>query len=122
MSTDWPDDTEYATFRRGVKTVTAADAMRWAPQIHEYFSTFSNGVHDEASYMQVILPAQDVHISPDEPNDLVIGHAGVDGIYFCFRVGEAGVWAFYGLEKRHTLLAEKLAEFVPGWLNGTINV
>jgi hypothetical protein len=105
-----------------MKTVTATDAMRWTPQCNEYFSAFSEGVFDEASYMQVILPAQDVHISPDEPNDLVIGHAGVDGIYFCFRAGMAGVWAYYGIEQSHTLLAETLAEFVPRWLNGAIHV
>ena len=122
MSAEWPDDPEYAAFRRGVKTVTATDAMRWTPQCHEYFSTFSQGVYDEASYMQVILPAQDVYISPDEPNDLVIGHAGADGIYFCFRAGVAGVWAYHGMQKHHMLLAETLAEFVSGWLNGVIHV
>jgi hypothetical protein len=122
MPTDWPDSPEYAAFRRGLKTVTATDAMRWTPQCHEYFSTFSEGVHDEASYLQVILPAEDVHISAEEPNDLVIGYAGTDGIYFCFRAGMAGVWAYHGIEKHHTLLAETLAEFVPGWLNGAIHV
>jgi hypothetical protein len=34
----------------------------------------------------------------------------------------AGVWAYHGIEKHHTLLAETLAEFVPGWLNGAIHV
>ena len=122
MSAEWPDDPAYTAFRRGVKTVNATDAMRWTPQCDEYFSTYSQGVYDDASYMQFILPAQDVYISPDEPNDLVIGHAGVDGIYFCFRSGVAGVWAYNCMEKRHTLLAETLAEFVPGWLNRIIHV
>lgn len=122
MPTDWPDSPEYAAFRGAVRTVTATDAIRWTPQCHEYFSTFSQGVYDEASYMQVILPAQDVYISPAEPKDLVIGHAGADGIYFCFRAEVAGVWAYYGIEKHHMLLAETLAEFVSGWLNGAIHV
>lgn len=122
MPTEWPDNGEYAAFRGAVRTVPPTDAIHWTPQCHEYFSTFSKGVYDEASCMQVILPAQDVHISPEEPNDLVIGHAGVDGIYFCFRAGEVGVWAYHGIEKRHTLLAETLAEFVLGWLNSTIHV
>ena len=122
MPMDWPDNTGYAAFRRGVKTVTAADVIRWTPQWHEYFSTFSKGVYDEASYLQVILPAEDLHISADEPNDLVIGYAGIDGIYFCFRAGMTGVWAYYRIEKSPTLLAETLAEFVQDWFNGKIHV
>lgn len=119
---EWPDHAKYDPYRGAVRIVTAEDAMRWAPQCLEYFSTFSEGIYDDPSYLQVILPAQDVHISPHEPDDLVIGHAGSDGIYFCFRVGVAGVWAYYEMEGCHRLLAETLAEFVPGWQNSTIHV
>lgn len=122
MPMEWSKSAKYDPYRVAVRIVSAEAAVRRAPHCLEYLSTLSTGVYDDASYMQVILPAKDVHISLDQPDDLVIARAGVDGIYFCFRVGIAGVWAYYGMEGRHTKQAETLAEFVAGWLNGTIHV
>lgn len=101
--------------------LTPETAARWAPACTEYFQSYQNGVFDAASYIQVVLPVQDIYESKDHP-DLVIGYAGVDGIYFCFREGQAGLWAFYGMEDRHSLLAPSIEAFLTGWHAGKITL
>lgn len=100
---------------------TQENAARWAPACNEYFEEFQDGVYDDKSYMQYVFAVQDLHESKKHP-DLIIGYAGVDGIYFCFRQGAVGVWAYFGIEDRHVMLAPTLRAFVDGWLDGTISV
>jgi hypothetical protein len=101
--------------------LTQVMAARWSPACDEYFEKFQDGVYDDTSYMQYVLAVQDIFESKEHP-DLVIGFAGVDGIYFCFRQGESGVWAYYGIEDKHVLLAPTFGAFTTGWRNGTISV
>jgi hypothetical protein len=119
---DWPDDAQYNPYGDIMRIGTAEEAARWAPACLEYFAHFSDGVYSEAAYLQVLLPETEVHVSPEVPDDLVIGHAGSDGIYFCFRAGMVGVWAYYGIDGEHKLLAHSLKFFVTGWLQSTISV
>jgi hypothetical protein len=53
--------------------------------------------------------------------------AGVDGIYICFtQTGDlpfgSGVSAWNSFEKRVFDLAPSFADFITGWLNGTVSV
>ena len=99
---------------------TSADASEWAPASEEYFSSFRNGIYDEVNHLQLILPIEKSYRDPRIEDDLVVGHAGVDGIYFCFRRGHQGVWAYYGIEDEHVLKAPTLAELVRRWEDGRL--
>lgn len=96
-------------------------AGRWAPACNEYFDDFLQGWYDEQGQLQFILPAEKLTIEP-ERGDLVIGHAGVDGIYFCFRENMTGVYAYYGIDDVHVPVAPSIQALVSGWVNGSITV
>ncbi|MCS6205268.1 hypothetical protein ACRN94_01365 [Shewanella baltica] len=87
----------------------------------EYLSRYEGGHYDEQSFLQLVLPLTDVTIS-NEHQHLVIGHAGADGIEFCYRIHKPGVWAFYPIEGRFQKVATNIGQLVEGWSNGTIKV
>lgn len=93
----------------------------WTPEIEEYFERFSAGIYDEGSFLQLIFPEDGLAIKRNE-NDLVIGTPGCDGMDFCFRRGEPGVWAYYPYEDRYLRVASNLQELVEGWRAGSIAV
>ncbi|WP_444940639.1 hypothetical protein ACJJI3_19420 [Microbulbifer sp. ZKSA004] len=87
----------------------------------EYLSKYEGGYYHDESFLQLVLPISDITINI-EYQHLVIGHAGGDGIEFCFRIYEVGIWAFYPAEGRFQKVAANISQLVDGWSNGTINV
>lgn len=87
----------------------------------EYLSKYEGGYYDDQSFLQLVLPLADVTIN-NEHEHLVIGHAGTDGIEFCYRIHKPGVWAFYPKEDRFQKVAANIGQLVEGWCNGTIKV
>jgi len=61
--------------------VTRAEAASWSPACNAYFERHSDGVYDTFNHLQLILPADRAYVVADR-EDLVVGHAGVDGIEF----------------------------------------
>ena len=59
---------------------------------------------------------------------LFFANAGVDGILFAFPIWQQGipspvpVYAWYPLEDKRIRLARSLAEYLTGWLEGTLSV
>ncbi len=94
---------------------------RWKPACNEYFENYAGGIYDEEAYLQLILPRDKLEID-DERGDLIVGHAGIDGIYFCFREGRGGIWSYYGIDHEHVLKATTLKDLVDGWKDGTLKV
>ena len=94
--------------------VSRGDAAAWSPACDAYFARFASGVYDTFNHLQLILPADRAYVVADR-GDLVIGHAGVDGIEFCFRKGMPGVHAWYGIECEHRLVARDLDDLLRRW-------
>lgn len=114
------DDTEFERYR-GPKPIGSMEAAaRWLPHCAAYFIDFGEGIYDENAYLQVILPTSEAHVSADEVDDLVIGFAGVDGIYFCYRAGMAGIWAYYPIERRHVKMGDDLRAFIAASRRGDV--
>ena len=90
-------------------------------QCNEYLSKYENGFYHDDSYLKVILPLTEASIDPIH-NHLVVGHAGVDSIEFCYRINQPGIWAFYPIDNEFEKLAESIGQLIEGWLNGTITV
>lgn len=95
--------------------------LPWSPTCDEYFENFAGGRFDEPSQLWFILPGEKTSLDHSR-RAFVIGAAGSDGIEFCFRAGERGVWAYYPQEDRWTLLAQNLTDLERGWLSGLITV
>ena len=93
----------------------------WAPACLEYFRAYSGGRFDEDGQFWFILVRSEIRADPDR-GALVVGHAGVDGIEFCFRQGYEGVWAYYPIEQKWTLKAGTLEQLERNWLNGSLRV
>ena len=87
----------------------------------EYLSKFKSGYYDDQSFLQLVLPLSDATIST-EYQHLVIGHAGTDGIKFCYRIDKPGIWAFYPAEDRFQKVAANIGQLVEGWSSGAIKV
>jgi len=89
----------------------------------EYFELFASGRYESAACNWTILPAHELRLLDQDAADaLIVGHAGVDGILFCYRAGHAGFWAHYPLEGTWKRLAGSLTEFWTGWCDGRISV
>jgi hypothetical protein len=84
----------------------------------EYAGT---GYWDEASQLQVIVPAIEADERP-ELDFLAIGRAGVDGILFGYRAGRKGLWAYYPISREFEPVAKSVTEFVQAWINGSIKL
>ena len=95
--------------------------MPWSPSCDEYFATFSGGRFDERAQLWFIVPIEKSSIDRQR-RAFVVGQAGADGIQFCFRAGQRGIWAYYPQEERWTLLADSLSDLERGWFNGMIKV
>lgn len=93
----------------------------WSPSCDEYFEKFGAGRFDERAQLWFITPIEKSSIDRQR-GAFVVGHAGVDGIEFCFRAGQRGIWAYYPQEERWTLLAQDLGDLERGWLSGAISV
>jgi hypothetical protein len=93
----------------------------WQPACVEYFRDFAEGIYDSAGQHYLVLRRGEVELN-FERGDLVVGSAGCDGIYFCFRKGQMGVWAYYPIEDRHVLVAPTLQRLAEGWFDGSISV
>lgn len=101
--------------------VTPEGTQEWMPAVGEYFTHYAAGVWDAGAYLQIILPSDKAYIVEDR-SDLVIGHAGVDGIEFCLRQGQMGVFAWYGIDAAHLWLAPDIRSLLAGWKDGSITV
>lgn len=88
---------------------------------NEYFSKYEDGYYYSESYLQVLLPLREAIINADHQH-LVIGNAGSDGIEFCYRIREAGIWTYYLVDARFEKVADSISQFLDGWCNGSIKV
>lgn len=79
------------------------------------------GYFDEAGQCQYVLPGADRWVD-DGRGGLVIGLAGVDGIHFVLRPGDAAVYAHFPMEDRLERLAPGFDAFIRGWLEGSVTV
>ena len=84
-------------------------------------SEYCEGYCHEFSCLQLILKHSDAYLA-GEQSHLVIGHAGCDGIEFCFRKNKQGVWAFYPIDHEYEFKAKTIKELVVGYLGGSIKV
>jgi len=87
----------------------------------EYFNAYQDGRYDADGQWWFILPANNVTVDTVR-QALVVGSPGADGIDFCYRAGLDGIWAYYPIEDRWSLVASTLRELEQGWLDGTISV
>jgi len=97
---------------------------RWVPyQCDDYFASplAERGYYDEPSQFLYILPAELVYEDAEKPF-LVIGSAGVDGITWGYRLGMAGVWAWYPIGGEFRYMAPTVNTLLDGWLSGRITV
>lgn len=86
-----------------------------------YLSKYENGYYQEDAFLQLILPCAEAYINNDD-NRLVIGRPGVDGIEFCYRMHNSGIWAFYPIGGEFVKKADTIDQLVQGWLDGSIVV
>ena len=93
----------------------------WSPGCLEYFRAFADGRFDEGAQHWFIYPRPEVWVDSDR-RAFVVGDAGADGIEFCFRKGQEGVWAYYPIGQEWMLKAASLAELERGWQDGSICV
>lgn len=87
----------------------------------EYLSRYEGGYYDNEACLQLVLPISEVTIDTKHQH-LVIGHAGSDGIEFCYRIHKPGVWVFYPIESEFQIVAANIGQLIEGWCNGTIKV
>jgi len=91
-------------------------------QCEEYLSEeYRDGFYHAGSFLQLVLPADDAYIG-EGGSFLVIGHAGFDGIEFCYRLGMQGIWAYYPIDQDFELKANTIKGLVAGWCNDSITV
>lgn len=95
--------------------------QRWRPACDEYFEHFSAGIYDEEAHLQVIVPADEIEVD-EQKGDMIIGRAGVDGIYFCLREQRLGVFAYYGIDDEHVLVADDIRSLMDAWTDGTLTL
>lgn len=88
----------------------------------EYFDDFAAGRFDEAAIYWYVLPCDAIEVLGDGPGReaLIVGRAGVDGITFCYREGQPGIWAHAPIEGEWRLMAASLTAFWSGWSSGHI--
>jgi len=96
-----------------------AEANRWEPDCGAYFENYRSGLFDDYNQIQFVVSSDDLMADP-EKGELIFGFAGVDGIFFCFREGKPGVWAYYGIDDDYVLIAPDISDFVTKWENREI--
>ena len=82
---------------------------------------YRSGFYYDDSYLQLVLPLEQAYLGGNDSH-LVFGHAGADGIEFCYRQEKEGIWAFYPIDQEYELKSKTLSELVLGWCNGSITV
>jgi hypothetical protein len=87
----------------------------------ELISKYEEGYYDRQSFLQLVVPIAEVSIDKNH-HHLVTGHAGTDGIEFCLRIHNQGVWVFYPIETRFHKVSDSISQLITGWTNGSIKV
>lgn len=87
----------------------------------EYLSKYESGYYDDEACLHLVLPLCEVTIDAEHQH-LVIGHAGADGIEFCYRIDKPGVWAYYPIEVKFQKVAANIGQLIEGWHNGAIKI
>jgi hypothetical protein len=77
------------------------------------------GYWDESSLVMLIVPGVEVE---ETRNLLVVGHPGVDGIQFGYRVGHPGLWAYKPIGREVSFMAATVADLVEKWVSGELSV
>ncbi|MEZ9596605.1 hypothetical protein AB4298_18420 [Shewanella sp. 10N.261.52.F9] len=91
-------------------------------QCDEYLAEeYRAGFYHEESYLQLILAVENAYVG-ENGSYLVIGHAGVDGIEFCYQLCHKGIWAYYPIDKEFVFMASTIKNLILGWRNGDIKV
>ena len=85
----------------------------------EYFRDFQAGRYDAVAQIWFILPADQLRVD-DERDALIVGRPGVDGIEFCYRAGQPGVWAFYPILSEWVAVAPTLKDLEEQWNDGSL--
>ncbi len=85
----------------------------------EYFNSFRSGRYDESAYIWYILKEAELEID-EHRKALIIGRPGVDGISFCYRSEQDGIWAHYPIEEEWLYLCKTLGELEKMWKKGTL--
>lgn len=75
---------------------------------------YSTGFYDKSQYLQVVLPFNMAEVINKLEEHLVVGHAGVDGIEFCFRLKNEGIWAYHPIQN--------VPQLVEKWCSGKIKL
>ncbi|WP_372722233.1 hypothetical protein [Novipirellula sp.] len=94
----------------------------------DYFaSSFAEHGHwCEPSQLWVILPARQIEELTDfdgSPLDFLrVGDAGVNGIPFGYRIGHAGVWAYYPIDSDFVFIASSVQGLVDRWDAGKVTL
>ena len=82
---------------------------------------YRDGYFDSLSQLQVVLSHEDAHLDGAESH-LVVGFAGCDGIQFCYRANQSGLWAYFPLEDIYELKANTIKKLIQGYCDGSISV
>jgi hypothetical protein len=105
---------------KGTEVLTVAELEKY--QCEEYLSEkYRGGFYHARSFLQLVLPVGDAYIGEDR-TFLVIGHAGSDGIEFCYRLGIQGIWAYYPIDQDFELKANTIQDLVAGWCSDSITL
>jgi len=83
--------------------------------------TYREGHFDRLSQLQVVLSHEEAHLDGAESH-LVVGLAVCDGIQFCYRANQSGLWAYFPLEDIYQLKANTIKELIQGYCDGSISV
>jgi hypothetical protein len=109
------------SLQRGIDLITREMAKPWEPSCEEYFTNYQKGFYDQPNSLQLILRLEDSRIDADR-GDLVFGHAGVNGIYFCFRQGLEGVFAYYPITDEYVAVSPTIGNFLQRWNEGSLTL
>jgi len=69
----------------------------------------------------VIAPLADAY-EDEEAGFFAVGRSGCDGIDFGYRIGHAGLWAYYPITREFKLMSSTVAELVEGWCSSKLSV
>ena len=108
----------------GLKPCKPETPKRWLDyHCEDYFREgwCERGHLDEASHTLVFAPLTEAYENP-EIEFFVVGTSGWDGIDFGYRRGQAGLWAYYPIEREFKFMAPTVAELVEGWCSGRLSV
>jgi hypothetical protein len=79
------------------------------------------GHFDEPSQTMVIAPLSDAY-EDKQADFFAVGRSGCDGIDFGYRVGHAGLWAYYPITREFKFMSGTIADLVEGWCSSKLSV